>query len=123
MTDQQYVLGIAYQAGRDPRIKKGADGARDYFTAEEVRKAASTFMKSLDSGIMHVDGTFGHVTITESFIWPDGAPDWDVDGTIVKSGDWLVGGILDDDAWAAVKAGRLTGWSPQGGGRRIRTES
>lgn len=123
MSDEQYVLGIAYQAGRDPRIRTGADGARDFFTAAEVRKAAATFMKSLDSGVMHAAGTLGHVQITESYIWPDGAPDWDVNGVLVKSGDWLVGGYLDDETWALAKAGRLTGWSPQGTGTRIRSNA
>ena len=116
--EKRFVLGIAYQAGRNPLIKRGADGHRDFFSAEELERAAWQFMKSRESGVMHVDGTLGHADITESYIYR--GPDWDVAGTIVKAGDWLIGARLDPVAWQAVKEGRLTGWSPQGGGRRVR---
>lgn len=123
-TPERYVLGIAYQAGRHENIRKGLDGNRDFFTPAELRKAAASFMKHLESGVMHLDGTLGHVEITESYCWPEGAPDWVVKtaggDVIVKAGDWLVGGILDEPTWRAVKEGRLTGWSPQGQGTRIR---
>lgn len=128
MTDakepERYVLGIAYQAGRDERIMKGQDGNRDWFAPAELRKAAASFMKSLEAGVLHLDNTFGHIQITESYCWPEGAPDWIVKtaagDVVVKAGDWLVGGILDEPTWRAVKDGRLTGWSPQGTGVRIR---
>lgn len=119
MIEERYVLGIAYAPGKDPRIKKGADGFRDWFTAEELEKASRTFMKALDSGIMHVDGTLGHVEVTESYIYR--GPDWDCNGTIVKAGTWLVGGILDEPTWELVKQGKLNGWSMQGSGRRVRS--
>ena len=116
--EKRFVLGIAYQAGRNPLIKLGADGHRDFFTAEELERAAWQFMKSRESGVMHVDGTLGHADIVESYIYR--GPDWDVGGTIVKSGDWVIGAKLDKIAWQAVKDGRLTGWSPQGSGNRVR---
>lgn len=121
MEEQRYVLGVAYQAGPDPRIQKGADGGRDYFTPEELEKAAWSFLPNGPQvGLFHVDGTQnnGHATVVESYIYR--GPDWDLgDGVIVKSGDWLVGAILDDTAWNLVKSGRVTGWSPQGSARRI----
>lgn len=115
---QRYVLGVAYQAGRDPRIKKGADGARDFFTPEELELAAWYFAKSeQEVGIQHIDGTVGAATIVESYIWR--GPDWvQADGTIVKAGDWLLGAVLDPWSWEMVQKGQLTGWSPQGAGRR-----
>jgi hypothetical protein len=120
---ERYVLGIAYAPGKDSRIKKGLDGFRDYFTEHELELASRTFMKSLDSGVMHVDGTLGHAEIVESYIYR--GPDWLMKAAngqevLVKAGAWLVGAVLDADAWQAVKSGRLTGWSPQGGGTRIR---
>ena len=39
-TEQRYVLGVAYQPGKDDRITTGADGGRDYFTEAELEKAA-----------------------------------------------------------------------------------
>lgn len=124
MTEQRYVLGIAYQAGPDPRIAKGADGGRDYFSPEELEKAAWSFLRDggAQVGIEHADGTTGAARVVESYIWR-GDP-WDLgDGVIVKSGDWLVGAILDEAAWAMYKTGRITGWSPQGSARRIRAGS
>jgi hypothetical protein len=118
----RYVLGIAYQAGRDPRIKKGADGARDFFTAEELERAAWWFAKSdREVGIFHADGTTGAAEVVESYVYR--GPDWvvkNVDGedVVVKAGDWLLGAVLDDHSWRMYQDGRITGWSPQGSGRR-----
>lgn len=117
---QRYVLGVAYQAGPDPRIAKGADGGRDYFTAEELEKAAWSFLRNGPQvGLYHLDGTEGAATVVESYIYR--GPDWDLgDGIVVKSGDWLMGAILDDRAWRLHQDGKLNGWSPQGKARRVR---
>ncbi|WP_309030785.1 XkdF-like putative serine protease domain-containing protein [Streptomyces alfalfae] len=117
--EQRYVLGVAYQAGPDPRIKRGADGGRDYFTADELEKAAWNFLRhGRQVGLFHADGTEGAAEIVESYIWR-GAP-WDLgNGVVVKAGDWLIGAVLDPAAWDLYKAGRITGWSPQGSARRI----
>lgn len=116
--EQRYVLGVAYQAGPDPRIQKGVDGGRDYFTAAELEKAAWRFLRDVrQSGLFHIDGTEGAAEVVESYIYR--GPDWDLgDGVIVKSGDWLVGAVLSERAWAMYKAGKLNGWSPQGVARR-----
>ncbi|MEU8920307.1 XkdF-like putative serine protease domain-containing protein [Kitasatospora sp. NPDC048545] len=124
MPEQRYVLGIAYQAGPDPRIQKGADGGRDFFTADELEKAAWSFLRDGGSqvGLNHVDGTTGAATVVESYVWR--GPDWDLgDGVVVKAGDWLVGAVLDEPAWRLYKSGRITGFSPQGTARRIPNRS
>jgi hypothetical protein len=121
VAEDRYVLGVAYQAGPDPRIQKGADGGRDYFTAEQLEKAAWSFMADDGRliGIEHADGTVGHAQPVESFLWR-----WDPldlgDGIVIRKGDWLLGAILDEPAWQMYKAGKITGWSPQGSARRIR---
>lgn len=122
MTEQRYVLGIAYQAGPDTRIMRGADGGRDYFTAAELEKAAWLFAKGArEVGTDHADGTTGAAEVVESYIYR--GPDWQVEpGVIVKSGDWLMGSILDEPSWAAYKSGKFTGYSPQGSAIR-RTRS
>ena len=120
MAEQRYVLGIAYQAGQNPLIAKGADGARDFFTAEELEKAAWSFMKNRPVvGLFHTDGTEGHFQVTESYIYR--GPDWPMGDVIVKSGDWLIGGLCDEPAWRLVKERKVTGFSPQGVARRRRT--
>lgn len=119
---QRYVLGVAYQAGPDPRIQRGADGGRDYFSADELEKAAWSYLPGgAQVGLFHgPDDTIGHATVVESYVYR--GPDWDLgDGTVVKAGDWLIGAILDDMAWELYKTGRVTGWSPQGMARRRRS--
>lgn len=120
---QRYVLGIAYQAGPDPKIRKGADGGRDFFTPEELESAAWYFAKSQhEVGIQHADGTEGAAEVTESYIYR--GPDWPItnvagETVIVKAGDWLIGAILDPVSWRMYQDGLLTGFSPQGSGRRV----
>jgi Putative phage serine protease XkdF len=118
MPEQRYVLGVAYQAGPDPRIATGADGFRDYFSADELEKAAWTFIKGgAQIGLFHADGTTGAAEVVESYIWR-GDP-WDLgNGTVVRKGDWLIGAVCDERAWGLVKSGRVTGFSPQGAAKR-----
>lgn len=121
--EQRYVLGVAYQAGPDPMIKTGADGGRDFFSPEELEKAAWGFLNNGPQvGLFHADGTEGAARVVESYIYR--GPNWTLpNGVIVKSGDWLVGAILDETAWQLYKSGRVTGWSPQGSARRITPRS
>lgn len=122
--EQRYVLGVAYQAGPDPRIRRGADGGRDYFTEAELEKAAWGFLqKGAQVGLFHgPDSTVGAATVVESYIWR--GDDWDLgNGTVVRKGDWLIGAVLDDRAWQLYKSGRITGFSPQGMARRITRRS
>lgn len=121
MREKRYLLGIAYQAGPDPRIKRGADGGRDFFTPDELEKAAWKFAGSTrDVGTDHEDGTTGAAQVVESYIYR--GPDWDVgDGVIVKAGDWLLGTVLDEPSWQLYKAGKFTGFSPQGSAIRRRS--
>jgi hypothetical protein len=121
--EQRYVLGVAYQAGPDPMIKRGADGGRDYFSKEELEKAAWRYLQNgPEVGLFHADGTEGAATVVESYIYR--GPDWDLgNGVVVKAGDWLVGAVLDEHAWQLYKSGRVNGWSPQGSARRITPRS
>jgi len=125
MPEQRFLLTIGYQAGPDPRIQRGADGYRDYFTAEELEKAAWSLLRSGSPmcGLFHMDGTEGAAEIVESMIWR--ADPWlikAVDGTevVVKQGDWLAGLLLDLPAWDLYKTGRIGGVSPQGAAKRRR---
>jgi hypothetical protein len=121
---QRYVLGIAYQAGPDPRIAKGQDGGRDFFTAAELEKAAWEFLANGPrTGMFHLDGTEldgngeAVATVVESYIYR--GPDWNLgDGLVAKSGDWLLGAVLSPKAWEMHQRGLITGWSPQGVARR-----
>jgi hypothetical protein len=120
---ERFVLGIAYQAGPDPRITKGADGGRDYFTEAELEKAAHSYLRNGPRvGLFHVDGTDGDATATvvESYIYRNEEPWVIADDLVVRKGDWLVGAILSPRAWELYKQGRISGFSPQGTATRRR---
>jgi len=121
----RFILGVAYQAGRDPGIKRGQDGRRDFFTPRELELAAWQYLrKGREVGLQHVDGTVGHAEIVESYIWRSEQPWVDDDGTVIaKSGDWILGAICDEPTFEAVRRGNFTGWSPQGAARRITPRS
>lgn len=125
MVEQRYLLTVAHQAGQDERIVKGKDGRRDFFSAQELEKAAFSFIPNgAQVGLFHIDGTVGRAEVVESYIYR--GPDWTiaaVDGSeqIVKSGDWLVGMICDPVAWELYKTGRVSGVSIQGKGKRRRS--
>lgn len=122
--EQRYLLAVAYQHGQDQRIAKGLDGARDFFSEVELEKAAWSLLQQdavPEVGLFHMDGTCGHASVVESYIWR-GEP-WTltaVDGStqVIKSGDWLVGLVCDEVAWDLYKSGRVSGVSLQGRARR-----
>lgn len=121
--EERFIIAIAYQPGKDPRIRKGQDGGRDWVTEADLEKAAHSFMRNgPKGGTFHVDGTVGAITYGES--WIHRGPDWRVTGpdgavTVIKAGTWLVAGHLDENAWDLYKCGKITGLSPQGTARRI----
>jgi hypothetical protein len=135
--EKRYVLGVAHPAGWRDSIAKGLDGARDYMLPDEVEKAAWWFARNGGQiGLAHVgyvpggtsdyDVTTGHAEVVESYVYR--GPDWTITDTlgnaqVIKSGDWLVGGILDEPTWAEYKAGRFSGWSVMGTATRRRKSS
>lgn len=113
--ERRYTLGLAYPANR-PDVGRAMDGFRDVAGPEAVEKAAWEFLAKADVGLFHV-GEGGKGRVVESYVYR--GPDWQVDDTVIKAGDWLVGTVWDEPAWVAIKKGRVNGYSPQGGGRRI----
>jgi hypothetical protein len=121
--EQRYLLTVGYQPGPDPRITKGADGARDFFSEAELEKAAWSLLLSgaPEIGVMHADGTTGHAQVVESYVYR--GPDWSLtaaDGSeqVIKSGTWLVGVLCDDVAWRLYKNGLVGGISIDGQAKR-----
>jgi hypothetical protein len=122
--EKRYTLGLAYPALR-PDVGKASDGYRDFVTPEVLEQAAWEWMaKHREINIHHQDGTTGHATVVESYIYR--GPDWVVQSPVDKSqvsirnGDWLLGVIWDDLTWPWVKAGVIRGWSPEGTAKRRR---
>ncbi len=119
--EDHFLLGVAYQPGMDPRIAKGLDGGRDYFTPRELEKAAWSFMLGgHQHGLFHLDGTEnqGIAKTVETGIYRNPIP-WVVsDDLIVRKGTWTVGALVDDKVWQMAKQGKANGWSPQGLSKR-----
>lgn len=123
-SEERYVLGVAHPAGWRDTIGKGLDGHKDFMSESAVEKAAWGYLADGQQiGLNHVDGTIGHATVVESYVYR--GPDWTVTDTLgnsqtIRKGDWLIGAVLDEPTWAEYKAGRFSGWSVQGSGRRLR---
>lgn len=114
----RYTLTVGYPADT-PDAAVARDGHLDFASPAEVRKAAWGFMRNNEVGARHEDGTEGAGTIVESYLWPDGAPDWHIaapDGSevVIKSGDWLIGTVWKEAAWQGFKTGEYGGTSMQG---------
>lgn len=118
--ERRYTLGVAYKADT-PDPFRGQDGRRDFASAPVLEDAAWRFLKNgAKVGLHHADGTDGAGTVVESYVYR--GPDWKLNGAVVKAGDWLVGIKWDKTAWAAIKAGRVTGLSLQGRASRRRPD-
>lgn len=112
---KRFVLGVAYPANR-------VDGHNEYMAPDELEKAAWEYVrKHRNVGFFHADGTGGHAEIVESYLYR--GPDWhttDIDGgeQVIKSGDWVLGAILDEPGFALVTSSKADGWSLDGVARR-----
>ncbi len=101
--EERYVLGVVLE----PEV---VDAQNDVYSADEIAKSAHVFMEKFRTvGLMHKGAINDKVKILESYLAP---VDFEVDAVPVKKGTWLMAvRVLDDDLWAAVKEGGLTGFS------------
>lgn len=108
--DQHYALGIVLE----PDI---VDAQNDTYDAGAIRKAFEQFAEHYRNvGLMHKQVINDRVSIVENYIAPS---DFDLDGTAIKKGTWLMGVRVNDPTlWAGVKDGSITGFSI--GGSAIR---
>ncbi len=112
--EKRFVQGIVLE----PEVE---DSQTDIYSEEEVRFASDWFMEHDGKlGLMHEEALGEGAVLLENFIMPvDGV----IGGQNVKKGSWIMSWrIVDDDIWAAVKAGRFTGFSIGGDSIRIAEE-
>lgn len=111
--DQRFTLGIAYPANRTD-----GDAHGDFVTADQLERTAWDYMlRSRSVGLMHQPGTDGAGTVVESYIYR--GPDWTLEnGKVVKTGDWMMGVVWDENVWPEIKRGAIRGYSLQGWARR-----
>jgi hypothetical protein len=127
--EQRYLLCVAWEPGKQDRIAKGVDGARDFMNEAEVEQAAWRLIAKHRGGVAGVAHASyfnpgledEHAVVVESYVYR--GPDWALTNTggedvVIKSGTWLVGLQCDDYAWGLYKTGRVTGVSTQGAAKR-----
>lgn len=114
--EERLVYGVVYE----PNV---ADAHGDTMTAGEIKKACHGFMERYatlegDTGTDHVSKAGrAQLPIVENFLAPVG---YTLGKQTITPGTWvMVARARDDQLWADVKAGRYTGWSFEGFGRRI----
>jgi hypothetical protein len=102
----RYTLGVAYPAAE-------LDSHRDYTSADELELAAWNYMaRYRNAGVMHEDGSAGAGVVVESYIYR--GPLWKTADQEIGPGDWLLGVVWDEETWARIQKGELTGFSIQG---------
>lgn len=110
--EERFTLGIVLE----PDV---VDAQGDRYSKEEVRRACHRFAEFYwNTGLMHREIANGRIVILENYLAPS---DFTADsGEPVKEGTWLQGrGYRDDEIWAKIKRGELTGLSIGGTGVRI----
>lgn len=119
--ERRFTLAVAYPADKAD-VSVAADGHRDFASKAAVETAAWNFMRNGAAiGLHHLDGTDGSGEVVESYVYR--GPDWSIkaaDDTecVVKDGDWMVGTVWSEQAWAQIQAGDVGGVSMQGRARR-----
>lgn len=102
--DQKLVYGVVYEPGV-------ADAHNDFMTAEEIEKAAHDFMKEAQNIDNQHDFTAGAGELVESYIAP---ADFEIDGTTIQKGSWVIATKASDDVWNKIQKGEITGYSMAG---------
>lgn len=109
--EERYVLGVVLEPNT-------VDSQGEIYTAETVRKTAYLFLEDYGNvGLQHSGLINDKVKILESWIQRE---DTVIGGQVVKAGTWMLAvHVIDDDLWAKVKDGRITGFSIGGRAKRV----
>ncbi|QWG50325.1 hypothetical protein EXW28_10795 [Bacillus mycoides] len=108
--EKQLITGVVYE----PLVEDSHD---DMMTAEEIEKAAYTFMENYQHIDKQHDEIAGKGTVVENWI---AKSDMMVGDQEVTAGTWLMTVRVDDEeTWEQVKKGDITGFSMGGFAERI----
>lgn len=119
--EKRMTVNVIYPADKAD-VAVALDGHRDFASKAVVEEAAHNYLRKYrEVGTYHADVTGqgvskGAAELVESGIHR--GPDWDVNGVVVKEGDWIGAFIWTPEAWADIKAGKLGGVSVEGGAKR-----
>lgn len=98
------------------------DSQKDTYNAEEIRKTAHLYMLDFQNiGLQHKAMINTEARPVESYIVPENTQGGvEIGGVLVKSGTWVMTvKVFDDEIWAGIKRGDLTGFSIGGFAKRI----
>lgn len=109
-TAKRLVYGVVYE----PDV---VDSQGDYANSEEIEKACHLYMEMYQKASVEHGEVNERIRVVENYCAP-------VDMTLgdqkVVKGTWIqVMKVHDDEAWAKVESGELTGFSMEGVGERI----
>jgi len=111
---------IAYGIALEPRTPDDPDLQGDWYTADDIERAAHHFMSEVTKGsgfsdLMH-DGRTRAGYPVESYIAP---VDFDLGDQHVRKGSWVVGMHYPDaEIWKGIVEGRYAAFSVGGFGSR-----
>lgn len=109
---EKLVYGVVYEPD-------SIDAHEDFMTAEEIEKAAHTFMKDYRNLDKQHDFVPGAGEVVESYVAPD---DFTVGGETIKKGSWVLVTKATDEVWEAIQKGEITGYSMAGTAEAIEVE-
>jgi hypothetical protein len=104
------IYGIVYEPNT-------TDSQGDITTAEEIEKAAHTFLEDYNAiNLMHQRPLAeNQVKTCESYIAPQ---DFTVGGQMIRKGSWVLAShILDKELWDAIEKGYINAYSMEGTGQ------
>lgn len=108
--DKQLVTGIVYEP-------ETVDSQGEFMTAEEIEKAAHTFMKDYHN--IDKQHTFKNedADVVESYV---AKSDHKIGDQEIKKGTWVMTThIGDEEIWKDIKKGKIKGYSMGGSGQRV----
>ena len=115
---RRLVLGEVY-VPYDPADPTTVDSQGHAAAAGEIEQAAHAFLAASRQECVDLqhDGLTGTGRVVESYLAKPGDP-------LFKAGAWVVGiRVTDDEAWAAIERGDITGISLAGEAELIPSES
>lgn len=106
---KKLIYGVVYEPSE-------IDAHGDYASAEEIEKAAHTYLEDFaEINLMHAKGLGKKARVVESYIAPI---DFEVEGEKIKKGAWVMATkIYDPQLWDAIQKGLITGYSIEGTGQ------
>ena len=108
--EERIVFGIVMEPD-------ATDTQGDFQREEVIRRAAHWYMENHQNvGLQHKLMLGDGARVLESYI---ARSDTEINGVAIRKGTWLMAvRILDDETWAGVKSGTITGFSIGGRGHR-----